>query len=153
MTDIKINTYTNGFDFVLCNQLTKDGMVKLCQLLDMRFGDGNVFVPEGISDGFILWVDWPGKSAHEMAYKCIRQHGENRNEGRWPWVVKDAKTAWAGNIDIALTPGKYSTFLKSFYTAPAWTVDELRIVKECLEEKGFNVMRMPSLRKRRRVMK
>ena len=60
MTDIKINTYTNGFDFVLCNQLTKDGMVELCQLLDMRFGDGNVFVPEGISDGFILWVDWPG---------------------------------------------------------------------------------------------
>jgi hypothetical protein len=148
MSEITFKTYTNGFDFELCNPLTKDDMIEVCRALEMRFGDGNVFVPEGITDGFILWADWPGKT-EERAYKCMRHSCSSSGARSWPWVAADAMTTWKGNEEIALAAGKYSTFLKALDTAPAWTAEELRIIKECLQEKGFKVNRIPSLAKRR----
>ena len=57
--------------------------------------------------------------------------------------------------EIALEPGKFVTFLKAFRTAPGWTDAELHIFKECLEEGGFKVKRIPSLvdKKRKRQRK
>jgi hypothetical protein len=59
-------------------------------------------------------------------------------------------TAWVGNNEIALEPGKFVTFLKAFRTAPGWTDAELHIFKECLEEVGFQVKRIPSLVEKKR---
>jgi hypothetical protein len=149
MSEVTFKTYTNGFDFELNNELTKDGMIEVCRALEMHFGDGNVFVPEGITDGFILWADWPGK-IDGTAYKCMRHSRSDSGARAWPWVAADAMTTWVGSEEVALAAGKYSTFLKAFNTAPAWTVNELQTIKECLQEKGFRVMRIPLLAKRKR---
>ena len=151
MPEIFMSTYTHGFRFELKEPVTKDGMVKICRSLEERFGEGNVFEPEAIGDGFIKWVDWPGKYG-ERPYKCMRQFGDGSIGCKWPWVPSDVMTTWVGNDEIALEPGKFVTFLKAFRTAPGWTDAELHIFKECLEEGGFKVKRIPSLvdKKRKR---
>jgi hypothetical protein len=60
-------------------------------------------------------------------------------------ALGDVMTAWVGNNEVALEPGKFVTFLKAFRTAPGWTFEELQIFKECLEDAGFKVKRIPSL--------
>ncbi len=85
----------------------------------------------------------------EKPYKCMRKWGPHK----WHFVPTDVMTAWAGDMDIALKPGKHTTFLKAFRTAPGWTDDELAVFKACLEEFGFKVTRVPSLdvKKRKRT--
>jgi hypothetical protein len=139
-----MHTYDNGFDFNLLKTLTKDGVVKICRALEKRFGEGNVFAPEGVGGGFIEWVDWPGRDG-KKAYKCMRQWRRDHGHATWPWVSEDAKTEWVGNEDVALEDGKYGTFLKAFYAATEWTPNELRIVKECLENADCKVLRIPAL--------
>ena len=128
-------SYTDGPDIVLNAPLTKDGIVKLCRSLESRFGDGNIFKPDAVGGGFIHWASWPGKTEGEEAYKCIRQCPRD-TDNEWPWVDPDAMSSWVGN---PLKPGRYDTFLKAFYAAPAWTADELRVVRRCLGDVGVNV--------------
>jgi hypothetical protein len=142
---IKLNTYTNGFNVKLDTPITKDSMVSICRLLEQRFGDGNVFVPEGIGGGFILWADWPGR-LDQKDYKCMRLMCNSS----WPWVHKDCMTTWGKSEDIVIAKGPYDTFLKAFRNAPAWTLQELDVFKTCLEEHGFKVGRMPKLTPRKR---
>ena len=142
-------TYTYGPDIELHEPLTKDGMVKLCRSLETRFGDGNVFKPDAIGNGFIHWVSWPGKT-EDPAYKCIRQCPRD-TDNEWPWVNQDAMTSWVGNQEVALEPGRYDTVLKAFFDAPAWTADELRVVRRCLGEVGINVMLAEVTKKRKRA--
>ena len=144
-----IHTYTNGFEFRMREPLTKSGMVNICRSLERKFGDGNVFEPDRIGDGFIKWAAWPGKKS-DQAYKCMRACGSKVYTGSWPFVPDDAMTAWDGDYGVALGAGHYDTFLKAFYSAPAWTVDELSCIKECLEGEGFKVTRMPSLDEKKR---
>ncbi len=150
MNAIDTNTYTHGFNFKLHTPVTKDGMVTLCRSLEKTFGEGNVFQPEGISDGFIHWVQWPGKDADTKAYKCMRCW-RYKGSNHWPWVPVTAMTTWVGDEQIALEMGMYGTFLKSFYAAPAWTRAELGLFKECFEKEGFEVMKIPSLKRKRAV--
>jgi hypothetical protein len=142
---IKMNTYTDGFNVKVEMPTTKDSMISICRLLEQRFGDGNVFVPEGIGGGFILWADWPGRQ-DQKDYKCMRLMG-NRS---WPWVQKDCMTTWVKSEDVVIAKGKYDTFLKAFRNAPAWTLQELEVFRACLEEHGFKVGRMPKLTARKR---
>ena len=141
---VDIKTYTRGFHFEMHKPLTKDGLVKLCRSLETRFGDGHAFKPHAVGNGFLHWASWPGKS-EERTYKCMRQWPMPGTRNQWPIVTMDAMTSWVGNQEVALQPGKYYTFLKAFYAVTAWTDDELCIVKECLEDAGFTVTRMPSL--------
>ncbi len=137
-------TSTDGPDIELHETLTKDGMVKLCRSLETRFRDGNVFKPDGIGGGFIHWASWPGMTEGEEAYKCISQCPRD-TDNEWPWVDRDAMTSWFGSQEVALEPGRYDTFLKAFFTAPAWTADELRVVRRCLGDVGINVTRTATL--------
>ena len=131
-------TYTDGPDIELNEPLTKDDMVKLCRSLETRFGDGNIFKPDAVGGGFIHWMSWPGKTEGEEAYKCIRQCPRD-TDNEWPWVDIDAMSSWVGNQEVALEPGRYDTFLKAFYAAPAWTAYELSVVRRCLGDVGVNV--------------
>jgi hypothetical protein len=142
---IKLNTYTDGFNVKVTLPITKDSMISLCRALEQRFGDGNVFKPEGIGGGFILWADWPGKK-DKKDYKCMRLMSNNS----WPWVHMDCMTTWVNSEDIVIAKGAYDTFLKAFQNAPAWTLKELNVFKICLEERGFKVGRMPKLTPRKR---
>jgi hypothetical protein len=137
---IKMNTYTCGFKVKVTLPTTKDSMIRLCRALEKLFGDGNVFVPEGIGGGFILWADWPGRK-EQRDYKCMRL----MSNYSWPWVHKDCMTTWVNSEDIVIAKGANSktTFLKAFHNAPAWTLKELNVFKTCLEEHGFKVACMP----------
>jgi hypothetical protein len=141
-------TYMDGPDIELHEQLTKDGMVRLCRSLETRFGDGNVFKPDAVGGGFIHWASWPGKTEGDEAYKCIRQCPRD-SDNEWPWVERDAMTSWVGNQEVALEPGRYDTFLKAFYAAPAWTADEMRVVRRCLADVGINVIQTAAVTKKR----
>jgi hypothetical protein len=137
-----MNTYTSGFKVKVTLPITKDAMIRLCRALEQRFGDGNVFTPEGIGGGFILWADWPGRK-EQREYKCMRLMSNDS----WPWVEKDCMTTWVGSEDIVIAKGAQpkTTFLKAFHNAPAWNLKELNFFKTCLEENGFIVGRMPKL--------
>ena len=132
-----INTYTHGFNLTLKDPLSKDDVVQLCLSLQAKFGEGNIFRPEGIGGGFIQWVDWPGLNGDE-AYKSMRIC---KNEN-WPNVHEDAMSTWVGDQSPAIGAGKYGTFLKAFNKAPAWTKCELKMFKSCLENAGFKVTRL-----------
>ena len=138
----KLNTYTQGFEIKAPTAITKDGMLRLCRALDQKFGEGNTFKPEGVGGGFLLWADWPGR-IDDKAYKCMRLSGVEYH--KWPWVSADAMTTWVGNHEVAAKAGRYTTFLKAFDTAPAWTRDELLGVQQCLEEThSCKVLCMPA---------
>jgi ABC-type nitrate/sulfonate/bicarbonate transport system substrate-binding protein len=138
-----IKTYTIGIRLLASAPLTKDGMLTLCRALEQRFGDGSKFQPDGVGGGFIKWSKWPGQTeAH--GYKCMRL-GTNH---AWPFVADVA--TWVGNNEVIVKEGKsYSTFLKAFDAAPAWTEEELATVAQCLEEVCGFVM----LESRRRKLK
>ncbi len=70
----KLNTYTQGFEIKAPTAITKDGMLRLCRALDLKFGKGNTFKPEGISDGFIPWANLPCKMDAKTC-KCVRLSG------------------------------------------------------------------------------
>ncbi len=106
-------------------------MLRLCRALDLKFGEGNTFKPEGISNGCLLWANWPGR-IDVKAHKCVRLHGDGYHN--WPWMSADAMTAWLGDHEVTAKAGRYTTFLKAFDTAPAWTRDELLGLQQCLEE-------------------
>jgi hypothetical protein len=141
-----MSTYTEGFRFKAKagQPLTKDGVIRLCRLLEGRFGAGNSFEPEASGDGFLLWCKWAGKDESEYGYKCMRATNETTGGGEWPLVDRDAMTSWVGDGTVAVDIGDCSTFLKAFGSAPGWTLRELRIVEECLEEcSSHKVYRMP----------
>jgi hypothetical protein len=133
-----LNTYTHGFDLTLRQHFSKDSVVRLCRSLETKFGEGNVFRPEGIGGGFIEWVSWPGLNK-KMAYKSMRILRRAKNTWEWPWVDEDAMSIWVGNYETAIGAGTHGTFLKAFYEAPAWTQQELDIFAECLKNAGFEV--------------
>jgi hypothetical protein len=144
----KMSTYALGFYFKKKSgkALTRDGVVKLCRMLADRFGEGNCFEPEAIGGGFILWGQWPGKTDSE--YKCMRASGALGSRKYWPYVKPDAITSWVGDHTVVIDNGTFSTCLKAFDGAPAWTLSELQIVKECLEEcSDHKVFRMPKASK------
>ncbi len=140
----KMSTYTPGFRVKVRDinyKMTQDGMVRLCRALEKSFGEGNVFEPESMSDGFILWVSWPGMDPSKYAYKCMRMFGRNLV---WPFVDSDAMTSWVGKRKVIFGKGEYDTSLKAFGEAPIWTIDELKTIKECMESCcNLKVMCMP----------
>ena len=151
---IKMSTLAAGFSFKKKGgkDLTRDGIVKLCRMLGERFGEGNAFEPEASGSGFLLWRQWPGKDDSQSGYKCMRASGDPVWAVRWPHVKADVMTSWEGDDTVVIEDGKFSTCLRAFGSAPAWTLRELRIVKECLQEcSDHRVYGMPKASRLNRV--
>lgn len=141
----RINTYTSGFDIFITRDITKGDMVNICNDLTEKFDNKYQFEPEPITDGFLY--------IKNLKYKCMRLSCFHA-----PWVNRNVMEEWKDNNDIFVkktTDDKfkgrrknygntekgnpngynyYSTCLKSFYDAPAWTYDELKTIKEVLEK-------------------
>ncbi len=142
-----IKTYDHGFEFDVQTPITKDGIVKICRSLEARFGPGNVFEPEAITDGFIAWKNWPERNEEVDAYKCIRCSPINtcgargQQSNKWPWVDSNVMTTWNGNQDVAFKTGRYATFLKALHNVEPWSQTQLRTVQECLTENDISIVR------------
>ena len=144
----KINTYTTGFDLFFTRNITKGDMVNICNDLTDKFDGKYQFEPEPICDGFIY--------IKNLDYKSMRLYYFDN-----PYVSKNVMEDWKDNNDIFVKKttdnkfkgrrknyinGKlypdgcnyYSTMLKAFDEAPAWTIDELLKIKEVL--KNYNIL-------------
>jgi len=138
----KLNTYSYGYDLFFTRNITKGDMVNICNDLTNLFNNIYVFEPEPIRDGFIYIKNLKYKS---MRLSCFQA----------PWINENVMEEWKDNNDIFVKKttddkfnGKrktysdtrigahgrnhYSTFLKAFYDAPPWTIDELTRIKEVL---------------------
>ena len=142
---MRLHTYTHGFKLNVLHNLSKGDILSLCNQLSTAFGPGNEFRPEPIGNGFLIWAQWPGKDAE--GYKCMRLFADRDQSYRWPWIHQDVMEDWKENPDIVIPKGKYYTFLKAFHTAPMWTQDELKRVKECLELHPTKAGPIPSQKK------
>jgi len=143
---MKINTYNHGYKLNVVHPLTKDDIVVICHELEAAFGPGHEFRPEPIGQGFLLWSSWPGKD--KEGYKCMRLSCmAARHNFNWPWINPNVMEEWDGNPDVVIPVGRYSTFLKSFRTAPKWTQAELKKIKECLTRHHVRVGAIPAQKK------
>jgi hypothetical protein len=88
------------------------------------------FVPEQITEGGILWKNWPNKK--EYHYKSMRVY-----LNRYPVFNQGEFGKIPLNIHIQQIGKEVDTRLKSFYQAPLWTALELEIFADCLETIGL----------------
>lgn len=144
-----IATYCAGF--YLCKghgKFTTKTIVKICDMLELEYRqmyglENFKFEPEGITEGGIKWVDWPGKTK-DMS-KTLRLDFTFSHKPTWPWINPDTFQKWRDGKDEDLTDvlnEDWRCFIKAFHYAPAWTPDDLRIWKRVFEANGFKVKKM-----------
>jgi hypothetical protein len=94
-------TYGNGPSF-RGPLLSTHKVCGLLKSLHETFGEGHKFEPESITEGGIVWRQWPGKRPDDReSYKSMRFHpleaaitrkgrGQHRHGstdvGQWPWI-------------------------------------------------------------------
>lgn len=128
-------TYTSGYSLKATKDITTHDISNLCINLEKAFGNGYKFEPEPITEGGIVFKNWPGKT--DNMYKtmriCFYYHG------KWPWINNDQITTWMNNPSIKLLSKgtEIQTFLKSSNGAPQWNIDELKIFESQLLEIGL----------------
>ena len=154
----------NGFIYVCSKEITYSDFIEFCNKLSAIFNTlynstEYKFGPEPITEGGILWINWPGKTDNQ--YKTMRLHGRNDSIEKWPWIKGDEHNTWKNNNTILMIKstkankylnvgttmqGHSSTFLKAFQGAPSWTLEELQLfsivmgtigitIKKCLHAK------------------
>lgn len=137
-----MNTYTQGISFKCNNCITKNDIITVCNLLNEQNEYLNLceFQPEGTSKGGILFI----YKDDNRWYKSVRF--SNYTNGKWYWIDKNVMTEWNNNSDIIFEKDtRFDTFLKSFYGAPLFTLEELKIFEYCFKQVGIiKVGRYPS---------
>jgi hypothetical protein len=145
-------TYCNGIELKAAlkrekfRTITGRQLVAICEDLEAAF-PGVTVRPEPITEGGLLYVNWPGKT--EEMYKSIRlgstcyprinpENDQTFNElrsERGDEVV--LRWDWNGF-------GK-SLFLKAFKGAPCFTRDELTVIRDVFERNGVQCLKkLPS---------
>jgi hypothetical protein len=150
-------TYSPGPKLEFPGDITTKTIVQLADGLHKQFPDCK-FEPELICEGGLVMTTWKHKPEGENQYKTMRFHFSNGAQGRWCWLEPgvDYISKWRQDpaqvifspLNSARMRSKVegSLFLKAFYGAPCWNIDELRRVKQVFEDVGFNVTRMPTAR-------
>lgn len=130
-----ISTYTGGYKLRITEEITKGSIIRLCSRLEEEFRKAYKgqwkFEPEPISEGGIRFHLDNGRKTMRLFFD-------------WPWVNDDVMEKWNSAPEAdeeIISKGKnkeeISTFLKSFYGAPAWTLEELKIFENCFSEIGL----------------
>lgn len=118
----------------------------MCQLLNNRDEYYNLceFQPKLITDGGILFKS--KNNLDNKRYNSVRLSVKNESKVKWYWINYNCLSAWTGNNDIIFDKNIiFTSFLKSFYGAPLFTIDELEIWEECFNQIGVvNVDKYPS---------
>lgn len=145
-----IATYCAGF--YLCKghgKFTTKTIIKMCNLLELEYRqlyglEEFKFEPEGITEGGIKWVNWPGKT--DKMYKTMRLDFTFSSRPQFPWINKDTFQKWKDtDTDEELTDilnEDWRCFIKAFHFAPQWTMDDLKIWKRVFEACGFKVKKV-----------
>tara|TARA_B100001059_G_C17761401_1_gene543052 strand:+ start:303 stop:761 length:459 start_codon:yes stop_codon:yes gene_type:complete len=132
-------THTHGVTFKTIKNITKNDFIILCKKLENKYSDVR-FEPEGITEGGILF-----KSKDNIGYKTVR-FALAQCRLKWPWINDNYLSEWTGSNDVLFKKNeKWPTILKSYYGAPPFTIEELKILVECFNEVGIvKVGRYPS---------
>ena len=154
----KISTYTSGFTFKVMADFTKGDYVNLCDMISVKLnshnGNGEIIkmTPEWISEGGMRMTEGNNNdygnygSNGESKYKTMR-HACRTKDYRmvdWPRINKNTYNDWKTSNEVLWKKDIISsTFLKAFYEAPAWTLDEIKIIMECFELFGMKCNKMP----------
>jgi hypothetical protein len=141
------STYTEGLTFKCTKDITKNDIVLLCDLLTERYNGLCTFQPEGIAEGGIKFV-FNADYARNW-YKSVRLHVTGAFQyatanGRWYWIDDNCMMEWKNSDDLIFREKnirgqqtRFSTFLKSFYGAPVFTIQELEIWEDCFSQIGI----------------
>ena len=132
-----IQTYCRGFKLTAHTDITEAQMVRLCRDLDEAFDSR--FEPEPIGNGFVRWHG----AGEYKSMRLFRSPDPRSAHYRWPWVPLDVMQAWEHSERVLIPKGKYTTCLKAFDSAPAWTKEELRKFELCLAKIGMRAGKCP----------
>ena len=147
----RIQTYCPGFRYELKRDITYDEFAKICAELTKEFG--TTIAPEGISEGGLVFSDIRYKTIRLSLPSCI-----SGSKGYcWPWIKQDWRAQFVGNNEVLLKEDYYvrhrpytpwtpprRTWLKAFYDADYWTMEELMTVAGVLEKHDWVITDFPS---------
>lgn len=148
---VKLNTYCNGFQLQSTKDISKKEFVELCNNLQTKFNEyynttKYIFSPECITEGGIVFNNFNTR----YEYKSMRMYFTNKQNNcriasLYGFINTNIKEEWVNDENILINNNAYiGTYLKSFDDAPKWTNDELRIFKECFENVGLYIVKLPS---------
>jgi hypothetical protein len=149
MNESKLNTYSHGFTLKSIKDISKKEFVELCNNLEYKFNNyynknEYSFSPECITEGGIVFNNFNNKDN----YKSMRIYFLDKNSGMrslYGTIEPNIKEEWIKDESILINNNAIiGTFLKSFYNAPKWTFDELKIFKECFENIGLYIETLPT---------
>jgi hypothetical protein len=124
---------TCGLCFKTEKNITKNDIITICKVLNSKYSDCE-FTPEKITEGGIVYT-FKDKKWYKSVRLCVN-YGETR--GMWYHVNNDVMTEWCNNNEIIFKENiTFSTVLKSYHGAPAFTRDELNIWEECFMQVGI----------------
>lgn len=135
-----IGTNAVGLTLKTKRIITKDDIITMCKLLNNKDEYHNLceFQPEGIIEGGISYKF----KDNDKLYKSVRferSHvGYKECKGEWYWVNDNYLSEWTNNDDVIFDINqKFSLSLKSFYGAPPFTLEELKIWEDCFNKIGI----------------
>lgn len=149
MNEIKLNTYSTGFELKSIKDISKKEFVELCNNLEYKFNNyyntnEYSFSPECICEGGIVFNNFNNRDK----YKSLRIFFYDKRSGMhslYGTIHPNIKEEWIKDESILIGNNSViGTFLKSFYNAPKWTSDELKIFKECFENIGLYIETLPN---------
>ena len=144
----RILTCTDGFEFEFTKNITKSDYILMCKIISNKFNDlyqtisDYKIIPECISEGGFLFVDFTNKT--RVMYKSLRIHIDNQNFS-YPGVnIETVMNSWLSDDTILINFNmKGRTFIKAFYDAPKWTIEELDIFRNVFQSFGAICKKFP----------
>lgn len=132
-----IQTCKHGPNFFIKESITSHGIINIINKLHEIFGNEYIFEPEPISEGGIVFKEWPGKQ--KTHYKSFRLRCNN---GKWPHINENVIKEWTEKESFVIWHGEgtkinLGSYLKAFYGAPKWTKDEIYKFTVALAEGGI----------------
>jgi len=158
MNECEINTYCSGFILKSIKNISKKEFVLLCHNLQYKFNNyyntnEYSFSPECITEGGIVFNNFN----NETKYKTMRMYftdekGWTRIKNLYGFINNDIKEEWKNDENILINNNVYiGTYLKSFRDAPKYTNNELKIFKECFENIGLYIEKLPTKKELKRL--
>lgn len=143
-------TYRNGFKLKYGRDITAYKLLEVLENLQGEFGSDYKFDLEAISEGGIIFTEFPNKT--NQSYKSLRFHLYEYEVG-YPVIKSSYLETIKSNEDFVIwkCPKHHSdkskrkntiigsTFLKAFHGAPVWTKCEIDLFRNAFERAGFQV--------------
>lgn len=127
-----METYCCGFSLKASEDVTKGDIIILCNTLNTHgyYRGLCTFTPECVTDGGIKFNFY-----NRSWFKTVRLGIVTIENGQW----YDATNLddWINSTEIVFKKGtKINLLLKSFFGAPVFTLDELRVWEYCFSQIG-----------------